>query len=267
MKSAALLACALLGCVADPAAPSGEVVPFHASPIVLEGPDAALPPLVFGVIGQSNAEGRANVAQVTTIDGLEVPVPSITLSQMMGRGLAIYADGPLAPRTPDAPVPNDFGVELTMGRRLAESTGRTISIVKVAVGGSSLQGDWLGPDNYTLDAMAFVEEKSAAIGGEVGGLVWIQGETDASNPAYAANYGANLATMTGMWWARWPGVRFAVVRLHADNVGAYKADVRAAQVARQGVVIVEADDLANDGLHFGADAIAELGNRSAEAFQ
>lgn len=99
-----------------------------------------------------------------------------------------------------------FGPEVTLGRALADAhPDRRVYLVKHAVSGTAL-GDFWYPGEAPDDGLAgegyrvwhqTVEDALAALEADgleprVRGMVWMQGESDASRPDYAAAYAANL---------------------------------------------------------------------------
>jgi hypothetical protein len=94
-----------------------------------------------------------------------------------------------------------FGPELGLGRKFFAKTGFGLTIVKAAFGGTSLAADWAVTANNRLVPPLIARVKKIlaadAITGKVdlfGGFVWFQGEADALNAKYAAQYQANLGT-------------------------------------------------------------------------
>ncbi len=92
-----------------------------------------------------------------------------------------------------------FGPEVTFGHDMDAAWGNAdIALVKYAVGATTLAADW-NPDTpgaqYTglLSAVnAAMGELSAGYDAELTGMIWMQGESDGLNAAYAAAYEDNL---------------------------------------------------------------------------
>ena len=108
------------------------------------------------------------------------------------------------------------GPEAAMGKWWEENyTGQELRIIKFGVGGSSLQGNWLGAGKLYDIFMQYVYnpaiENIIADGNTVNliGVYWNQGESD-TNTTMSVNYEANLNTLisdfrtdTGFTNARW----------------------------------------------------------------
>jgi hypothetical protein len=97
-----------------------------------------------------------------------------------------------------------FGPELGLARALYAAGRRHLLVVKVATDGSSLAQDWLpGDDDFKLLlAKANGALKWATAHGfvpKLAGVYFFQGETDALNASWAAEYGTNLrAFLSGL---------------------------------------------------------------------
>lgn len=92
-----------------------------------------------------------------------------------------------------------FGPELSFGYRLRQLYPQDeIYLVKLGITSTSLGSDW-DPDSGPLFTR-FKDRVTAAINNlveknkkpEIVGMVWMQGEEDATNATYAANYATNL---------------------------------------------------------------------------
>ncbi|MCX6237904.1 MAG: Ig-like domain-containing protein [Bacteroidia bacterium] len=96
---------------------------------------------------------------------------------------------------------NQFGPEITLGRKLADSLGKKVYFIKIAQGGSSLKKDWtpngggsLFIYNILTQEVAFGIQALRDEGWvpEIRGLFWHQGETDSMYDDQASKYEDNL---------------------------------------------------------------------------
>lgn len=95
-----------------------------------------------------------------------------------------------------------FGPEFEVARVVAAARpGDTIHIVKYAPGGTALADPWDLTDSWKgYGAYAAMKQwvacaRAAKPGAKVAGFFWLQGESDAIKPAYAAAYEANLTEL------------------------------------------------------------------------
>lgn len=173
-----------------------------------------------------------------------------------------------------------LGPEVTAGRTAAGATGKTIGIVKVAVGGTNLWFDWNADRPGSLyqtlretaaEALRKLREKG--LRGRIAGVLWMQGESDAVKPMSASMYGAHLARLIAR--AREdsgdPELPFVLGRITPSPLWPYAAFVRSAQEAAAAdpdVRYVDTDDLPRrpDLAHYDTRGITELGRRLARAW-
>lgn len=99
-------------------------------------------------------------------------------------------------RLSGAPSPV-FGPEVGLARYLYANGHHNLMIVKVAFSGSSLSEDWVrgAPDYVAMTSTvtaALSWSRTQGYVPSIGGVYWMQGETDAMTAAAAAAYGANL---------------------------------------------------------------------------
>ena len=236
-----------------------------------------LPPLLFIVTGQSNAGQRGTAAQLTAP---EVP------------GAWYYAPQHTKQRTwlPLAPYGDDFGVEHSFARAMREATGRTILIVKIYSGGTSIiawqpgergrqwQRGMAAVGHARKPAMyprttALVSEAVAAWGGpvEVAGVVWVQAERDSKVFYGATRYEANLRRLIAALRADYGAVLpFVAMDSHTNmsRGGPVVHDAILRVVAdTPGVTWVEVRDLPliPGEVHFNSAGLITLGQRYAAA--
>lgn len=164
---------------------------------------------VYLVGGQSNANGRGDAAQIsgplataqkdvrfywhrsqqTDNVGHLAEDAWIDLEAGSGHGKTkpVYAQ--------------EFGLELSLGRKLADSfPDDEIAIIKYSHGGSNLHTQWSadGPMYETFVATvqaALADLEAQGHTYELGGMVWQQGESDAGSLKHANNYKANLKSL------------------------------------------------------------------------
>ncbi|MCC6681287.1 MAG: hypothetical protein IT445_10350 [Phycisphaeraceae bacterium] len=168
---------------------------------------------VFLLGGQSNMLGRANVedSDPLLVNGLGdggIASNNVLYHHNYRGEQTLAANGfvALGPRPSDDDQPGNFGPELTFGRDIQIAVGNArIAILKYAVGGTSLYGDWYadGSDNQSNDGPQYVAFKQLISEGlarlrtdhpdaeiRVIAMLWHQGEADVGSQAY--NYEANL---------------------------------------------------------------------------
>lgn len=234
------------------------------------------------IAGQSNAAGRGYTDFITTEPTIGDAYPAVQYQEK-------WENTPTDPLAWDVNNgPDDlqsyynggangdtFGVELSLGRGL-DALGNTVGIAKMAISGSSLHVHWKANSSAypTADPklsdqlITFAQTVAADIDLPVVGLVWIQGEADATDATQAAAYESNLTALVTKFRATFPGTWWVFNRLHTSATGAHKSTVRtqqtsfAANVSR--VYMVDVDDLTIDGSnHFAADDYITLGYRFA----
>lgn len=232
---------------------------------------------LFLIGGQSNADGRADPA------GL--PTSPVNLQQPQGD--VDYFEGSLTTLRPLG----EFGPEITLGRRLADSIGdgttQRIAIIKYGVGGTSLSTDWKagGDATTTGDGARYVTFQQTVANGiaaltaaypdaeiEIEGMLWVQGERDVvigTHDAYEVNLTAFIADVRATYGV---GLPFVISRLSTGQTSldaARMAVVRAAQGA-----VAAADPLSalldtdgfgmkTDNLHFDAAGQQQIGHGGA----
>jgi hypothetical protein len=159
------------------------------------GVDNTVYPL-YGISGQSNADGRAAINSITNT-ALKTVMPDAF----------IYGDMTSSAIQPITPYVNNcigmtpgtsFGPELTLGYYSAKSHKKSY-IVKQALGGMAISY-WKRPNGggYKLLCTYFNNAinvlNKAKIYVELKGFLWMQGENDATDTTLAITYYANLDT-------------------------------------------------------------------------
>jgi hypothetical protein len=180
---------------------------------------------------------------------------------------------------------NDIGPEVGFGYALkALHPDDDIYLVKWGVDSTSLAGPW-NPNGSGAEYNTFKSRVNAALAslsGEspvVAGMIWMQGETDASNTATANAYAANLTTLINTVRSDFatPNMPFVLGRI--TDLSVYEGfpgvpQVRAAQETVPGQVgnaaWINTDDLAINPAapgHYNAQGQIELGLRFANQLQ
>lgn len=226
---------------------------------------------VLLLAGQSNMVGLARIDEL----GAEESGPQARVLFFEGGEWRRYE-----PRYSQPEAAVGLGPEVTAGRAVAEATGATVGIVKVAVGGTNLYYDWNADRPGSLyqtlretaaEALRKLREKG--LRGRIGGVLWMQGESDAVAPMPAAMYGAHLARLIqrAREDAGDPELPFVLGRITPSPLWPYAAAVRAAQEAAArgpNARFVNTDDLPRrvDLAHYDTRGITELGRRLARGY-
>lgn len=229
---------------------------------------AVLP--VYLLAGQSNMVGQGDATQLTS-----------PLSEAQGDIMAWTSDAvgfsPL--RWGGGNSPTMFGPELSFGRAVADDDPNAhFVIVKYAVNGTNLAFDWSPSGPVWAGFIASLSTAaqrldSLGIAYEVRGLLWMQGESDALDPAMADTYAGNLQAFIDNLRVTLatPQLPVFVGRLRATMPSPFDSalSVRTAQenVASldPNVHIVDTDPLSlwPDEVHYDTAGQIELGQRFA----
>jgi hypothetical protein len=228
------------------------------------------------VAGQSNALGYGLSAADLPQD-LRTPDPQAR----------IWRDGRFQTLEPGRNTgspnrPDTWGPEAAFAKTWrAARPERPLYLVKLARGSTSLaptEGpDWSpGSRELFTETTAEVDAAKAALAAQglrprIAAVVWVQGETDAIDPAAARAYRANLAGLIKAMRQSWQAPAAPVVLAKIPDFGGHADEVRAAQAA-----VDEADALTlsvdaqglpmqPDGLHIAAAGQARLGKALADA--
>jgi hypothetical protein len=223
---------------------------------------------VFLLAGQSNMAGRGFVQPADTLSSLQV--------LMLNKDNEWeYAKEPLHYYEPTR---TGLDCGLAFGKKLSSLYGKkiTIGLVPCAIGGSSIE-QWLGDSTYrnvTLYSNFLTKAKAAAQYGTIKGLLWHQGETNASPKNYV-DYKSKLKTF------------FSKVRtdLHNPNLPVYAGllapylsrktnpfadsvndDLQSLSTQFPNMYIVNTLDLTplKDSIHFDSRSQRKMGERFAE---
>jgi hypothetical protein len=245
---------------------------------------------VYLVGGQSNADGRGATNDLAGA--------LATWAVPRGDARIFYANpinsdpvnpsyrsgwGPLRPGMSVAPgysgaLPSPtFGPEVSFGGTLADRhPDRSIALIKVTRGGTSLHTDWDPDGASNLLWRTFTNQVPAALQSltnaghtaTLRGMIWHQGESDGGNTNYAADLAAFIAAVRSFTDAT--NLPFAIGELERDPQAPERTAVLAAMAAvaaadpYTGLVSSEGL-LTSDGTHFTAPYQIEFGKRFANA--
>jgi hypothetical protein len=180
-----------------------------------------------------------------------------------------------------------FGPEVTFGYRLHQLfPSDSIYLVKLGVDGSNLAQRWnpngndLYPTFKSLVNGAMANLTAAGKSPTIAGMIWMQGERDASDPAMAAAYGNNLKNFITAVRTDFhtPNMAFVAGRILTYwGTTANNTLVRTAQQTAPGAVghasWINTDDLgratlgySDDQGHYGTQGQIDLGIRFANQF-
>jgi hypothetical protein len=252
-------------------------LPLFIGPLSFYSCSLQHPCFVFVIGGQSNALGRGDT--VDLIPPYDTPRSDVTLWHTSTASWLDMQGG--YGRNPD-----EFGLEVSLGHKLADVLKGDIRIVKLAVGGSSLNNQWApGTGALYQELKKSVDEALASLPGvvSVSGMFWVQGERDSRdsddgiNPAI--NYEMNLTNLISSYRRDFNNreMPFIVGKVH-DSLDTspgqypYVELVRAAMedVALNddlvGIVDTDAFSLNDDAIHFNSEGIIDLGNALAEEY-
>ena len=225
---------------------------------------------VYIISGQSNAVGQYAPA-------VELPSPLQTVQD----DVQVCIDGYWTPLQPGlgTATEDDFGPEITFGRTLADAMPEeNVALIKHARGATTLAIDW-DPDNpnglydgLIADVNASMAEVTAQNpDGELAGMIWMQGESDAFTLEYAQGYETNLrdfieSVREDVGVADLP---FVIGKIPPDPVWTHYDLIRQAQenvaASMDNVSIISTDDLPVTSHHYNATGQQILGERFANA--
>lgn len=175
-----------------------------------------------------------------------------------------------------------FGPEMTLARTLSENGIENLGILKVAYAGTHLAHDWKKGDHsmadiydLLLDQFEIAMDSLSAMGlnWRFIGMIWMQGESDASDAQWAADYENNLTEFIANLRADFqtPDLPVALGRIADTEPYPYDLEVRAAQEAvaeaDPRIHLIDLDDLPMeaDRVHFIGPGIMEMGSRMANS--
>jgi hypothetical protein len=251
---------------------------------------------VFLLAGQSNMDGDGETALLTDptinddprLTGVQEDV-QIWWTGAQGDTVTNHEWWELYP---GMAVPEAFGAEITIGRRLADTLGEDVYLLKVSKGGTSMMYDWK-PGGYCHQTLAaevalgLQALRDAGLDPVVKAMFWHQGETDSIYGAYAAQYLTNLRDFipSCRTIAENPDMPFILGELGAIYPHEFYP-YRATVVAAQNFVVTGPDPVENThifatddlglkveysggtetGVHYDTAGYLELGYRFADAY-
>ncbi len=272
------------------------------------------------LMGQSNMDGRGNLADTPSLQGMDFtgkvyiynkPItrnPSSTATNRVDNGAwEVYAPGKMVV-SPQGTAAAAIGPEFALAKWWAEQhyprTGKALYIVKCAVGGTSIAPVTTGPDsNWSSDtgqlrelareyvvrpavrALMLQGKRPKCIG-----IVWGQGESDATTTATAgSSYATNLASMIAEFRTAYGFTNPRIILMGLSNdmtsTASEWAKVKAAQIAAAAadpgsIKLVRTDG--TDGasavdryisgvgagtIHYSTTGVLDLGYRYAQALE
>jgi iduronate 2-sulfatase len=166
---------------------------------------------LYFIGGQSNANGRANAADIPAGSPFASPQTDVGFYYHNpldpGAGQTVLPELQMIDLAPgsghggtDPVYASEFGPEVSFGRTLADALPQqNILLVKHTEGGTNLHTEWAAGGRVYND---FLSTTSAAINQIIAngdtpvlmGMVWVQGESDSGSP-FADDYGDNLADL------------------------------------------------------------------------
>jgi len=243
--------------------------------------ESALPaPIpVYLMAGQSNLDGEALVSNLSD-SSYTGPFAS---AQIWSRPQADFVD--LAPGFDGQTT--FMGPELSFGRQIVANIDQPVYLVKYGRGSTTLAEDW-HPDGSGVQFNQFKDIVDRALDSltnqgityDIQGLVWMQGESDTYNDAFAAAYQDNLTSFVkGSRDIYGEDLDIAVGLIRSDlptsarNRNLVRDAQRAVSAGDSGVFLVDTDALggseilkAGDPTHYNANGQVLLGNAFADAF-
>ena len=184
---------------------------------------------VFIFAGQSNMVGSDSKAEdikrFPPFVGLDLPQDKVLFAYNIGREEKLTSKGWVALQ----PVDDIVGPELSFAKKVTQEINAPIAIIKCAVGGTTLGGDW-NPDDpsgfklYPL-ALELIQSSLAELDRKkvpyrIEGFMWHQGENDMFDEKFKANYGKNLKNFLSCWRRdlKTPNLKFYIGELCAKTV-------------------------------------------------
>lgn len=241
--------------------------------------------------GQSNMQGVGNMVNT------EQPNPMVNLLRMNHQWTQAKEPIHILQESPD-PVHGTFksdaeraaqvqgayaatkgaGMGMAFGRAMAQATGRPVGLIATAHGGTSLE-QWnpAAKDKGGGSLYGSMLAQVQAAGGKVRGVIWYQGESDAS-PATAANYGDRFKALVAAMRADFGGAQMPFYYVQISRFAMPGVDVASWNKVRAEQLRVEPElapggmvpaiDLGLDDLiHIGTPGLITLGERTAKLAQ
>lgn len=234
---------------------------------------------VYLMAGQSNLVGVGDVANLTDTSFTQPfsPAPIWSRPTTDFVDLASGFDGQTV----------KLGPELSFGRQIVANTGADTYLIKYGLGATNLAEDWQ-TDGSGIQYNTFRDVTNRALDSftnqgltyQIEGLVWMQGESDTYNDAFAAAYEDNLlGFFAGVRDTFGENLDIAVGLIRNDlptsavNRELVRDAQRAVSAGDANVFLVDTDALGGsevlrpgDTTHYNADGQILLGNAFADAF-
>ncbi len=163
-----------------------------------------------------------------------------------------------------------FGPELGFGLKISE-TVPLASIVKVAMGGSSLNDSWRPNGTLYQALLSETERALAATDSQLGGLIWFQGFNDQFENVYCEplpmRYGQNLRQLITNLRADLNAPQLPIIIVEARNggeLGTIQNAQNAVAAMDANIALVPTKDL-SDCFHYGAGSQLLIGERIGAA--
>lgn len=246
-----------------------------------------MPVKIFSYAGQSNIVGRWSPIDFIPSFGLDRAIPLV-------RQGAVSDLGPLFRPDPDGTRGNreegfvpeglasfGYSVEIFLSR-IFDSPEQRVVALKTANGGTTLPIHW-NPElpgsawrEFTLGMeVAHAEARARSDEVSVGPLIWWHGESDSTNPQYAAAYARNLRNFVAEYrdLVGDPEARIVIVLTVTGGGGERRRQVQDAQrqlaAEDPDILLYDPSHLARypgDDVHFGRDYAIEAATDMAEMF-
>ncbi len=259
-----------------------------AGPLAAATPEAAPPPAVelsatkpcrlFLLGGQSNMDGCGRPHELPEAYRMP-PKNVVTWDNRRKCWVRLTEDSMAIARN------GMFGPEMTFAHRLAEAfPNETIAITKTSTGGTRLFTQWIPEGGMYQRFIANSENarkalKDAGISYSIGGMLWMQGESDTDNLEHAQAYEENLRRMfadvrrkTGIdqlpiVMGRISSSLLKGTPWNMNHVPVVRAAQDAVAAADPHVHLISTDDLSTwkDNTHFDGPSQLTLGSRMADA--
>lgn len=228
--------------------------------------------------GQSNCAGRAAMADL----GVEYQGAQTNVNIFTGSAFATLNSSGLNNNQLGGSPSNQFAWESIVGKEYIDTYGGQINLIKYGRGSTALANigtfeswstnyNWgAGGSTYRAAAVnilrAYQQMQAAGLKPDVKAIQWFQGEQDATNATYAADYQTNFApfktAIERLSMVENP--QWHLMRIADEGLETYKPEVRAAQAAiaaqYSNVTMVDTDGYAMmDSVHLNGAGQTALG--------
>ncbi|HBX50877.1 MAG TPA: hypothetical protein DEH02_07400 [Bacteroidales bacterium] len=223
--------------------------------------------------GQSNMVGVGNNSELpSNLQNIQTDVP-VYISLMCDASIANQWTY-LQPG--DGELLSSHGCELSFADGLKQTyPNDNFALIKCAMGGSVLAAEWLSPTagGPAIYYTSFINCVNSALNSlptgttyELIGMLWMQGESDATNLSWANNYEFNLTSfITDVRSALGvPQMPFIIGKIDTQSAWTYNAIVRQAEdnVASNvnNCTIIDTQGYPTDGIHYTSAGYVQMGN-------